>query len=231
MEGGADAVVSLQGAVWPDFVVVQARCPVVTKDKSWEELCNALQPPAPGWAAPAPPRADSPRRGLSVFLAPFRMETITWLQPMRKKTGVFHAILLLQCFPFLCRIFLAFLTRQGHPRPWSAAAVSGTSPRRWNHSSVSQLGRRGRSQEHATGAHGGPAGSAGDGLHARRWHDTGDVAQSPPNSLKLVSSFFPPTIPKSDFFCAVTFPPSSPLSCKGDSDICSIENPPSPHKS
>lgn len=32
MKGGADAVVSLQGAVGPDFVVVQARCSVVTKD-------------------------------------------------------------------------------------------------------------------------------------------------------------------------------------------------------
>lgn len=62
---------------------------------------HAQLPAAPGWAAPAPPQADSPRRGLSVGLALFWMETIAWLYLVQKKTGDFHAILLLQYFPFV----------------------------------------------------------------------------------------------------------------------------------
>lgn len=52
---------------------------------------------------------QTPRRRFSICLAPFWMETITWLHLERKKTGDFHTILLLRYFPFFCRIFLAFL--------------------------------------------------------------------------------------------------------------------------
>lgn len=193
MKGRANAVVSLQGAVRPDFIVAQARRPVVTKDdksRGGLRANRARSSPVPscpqhpaGHPQPSAGRLLKEKtRGLS---GPVSDGNHCPAPPRAKKTGDFHAILLLRYFPFLCRILLALFNRTETSKALLGSLNVTYKSREVNHISFPQLEREGRSQEHVTGAWGSLTGSTCDGMHARQCHDMGHAAQTPPrNSLK-----------------------------------------------
>lgn len=108
MKGGADAVVPLQGAVRPDFIIVQARCPVVTKeDKSRGGLganrarsSPMLSCPQHQAGLPQPLHRQIPQGEDFRFVSPyFGWKPLPGSTSCKKRRGIFTLFCFCSIFP------------------------------------------------------------------------------------------------------------------------------------